>query len=846
MTNPNNIGPISTPFSPEAITAVAYFRPGAVISSGSAWFGLSSGSIYIAHVQDRGSSQLIFRSHLQTAQQNYCVGAIIPAPKPGCVIGHWVGGNGQPGPVQVIYPGAVRAAVVEKASNVLYLNGTVAIVLEKKLSLYKFQSNALVFEDEVELMGHPAVCELCDKYFLYYFDGVYYQMNLENMENVKLLTTNIKNPFIYRVGEKRVYLGDNDFIRVSEVGDGKEPGQLQYDKLNRQPVFMLPNVPSCIYHFFKNSFIRVDLKSENTNEAQVFEVKEVVKASMIGESLLVVTPTSVLLVGTMDDPAILAQKIVSGNSQEIEDLLSKLPKDQASHIALTIFDQLWKMQKFNEAFQLISKIFIVSNINHIVSLVPLIFLGDTPIISNDEDDQLETLQPLAEDNKAYMEPMMNFLSFTRDSMLNNSKYAYEFKSVNTALAQCYASFSKTRELDKLIKEGQLDIKALEQFISKRQKLFQMAPALAIVKANSGDVPDAIRIWRQLDNALKQRGQINTMFISEASYALQMSKDSRNLATDLDWIYERDPNKPELAVNAILSVNHDSKIVDDWIKSKGLDNLRLRYSVFIVTQPSTARGSSLANETFITLLNILNTIDSPDFDIQKLQFTQTFLANGANANKDAAKEEIVEYELQILRQHANSIVHDEVKSCITDKIDQRIVLGLYCIKGDYETGIKILTEGDNFPEDLIQNFCREAPESQKAFSVLLHSIPSNELISKRYQFLQNNIEYMDLAELVSIIPQTLRVKEVQVLLKKCYNLLQTRLNSLNTQISISKSIQTDLSYQKAAVLSNFCVVDKDSQCSACGEIIQEGEAFVMAPGGINQEIYHTKCKPNIFA
>ncbi|OHT14904.1 hypothetical protein TRFO_14699 [Tritrichomonas foetus] len=859
MTNPNNVSTIVTPISAEDITAVAYFKPGGFITSGNVWFGSRDGSLYVAQHPPGNMSEFIFRCRLQTARQNFSVNKILSVRDPSCVIVHWIGGSGQPGPVQLIYPGGIRVKVVDEANDAyFYDNKTtkyLVVVVGQKIRVYNFQSNVLLFKNEYDLTTIPTACDLARNSFIYYGNGCYSQIDLLTGSIVKLLSSAARKPFVYRIDDRKsdtdstkVFLGDNDFIRVTSL-DGKEPGQVQYDRTHRIPNFMLP-CQNCLYQFFGKIFTRADFSGENAtkndvNDAQVFNIPDVSKATMVDDCLLIISSNSVQIVGTMEDPSTFAKRIVEGQAAEVDNLLSKLPNEQASQTTLSIFDALWRLEKRVEAFSLLSRNLIVSEINRIISLVPILIVSES---NTQQNASKSNLKPVSEDDKSLLEHVMQFLSFTHDKLRNKVKYSAEYKYTNTALAQCYASFSKTRELDALIKEGKLDLKIFQQFLTKRGKLLRMAPAGAVLKSNVGEVADAMAIWRQLDDALKQNGQINPLFISEASYTLQMSKDSTNLAKDLDWIYERDPNKPELALNAILSVNHDSEIVDKWIKSKNLESLKLRYSVFIVTQPSTPRGSTLANETFISLLDILSKIDSSDFDIQQIQFTQAFLKKTADQGNDAikseAKEEIVQYELQILNQHSNAIVQDDVKSHLNDNIDKRIIFALYRVKGEYETGIQLLTANNEFPQETIEEFCRLAPEPPKAFSVLLRHINKDELVPKYYNFILGNIEYMDLAELVSLIPRTHRVKEVQVLLKKCYNLLHTRLNSLYTQIAVAKSMQVDMKYRKVKELSNYCLMETGAKCAACGEIIPDGQQFVMTPGGINQEIYHPKCKPTI--
>lgn len=835
MTNPNNVTDIVTPIPAKNITALTFFKPTGFVISDNVWFGASDGSIYVAQVS-KFNNQFAFSCRMQTARINYGVHKMIPISSPVCTLVHWLGGNKQPGPVQIIYPGGVRVNVVDEATNVLYTKNRVLIFNGSKLQIFHFQANTILFMDENELQDVPTAMDVCGDYLIYYGNGTYYQMNLADSSASKIFSSVVRNPFVYTVGPSKVYLGDNDFIRVTEL-DGKEPGKLQYDRNNRVPNFMLPT-QNCVYQFFPKVFTRSTYQQLASNESQLFNIDDVTSATMVNDCLLVATPQAIKFIGTMDDPATLASKVTSGKSSEVDDLLASLPKEQASSAAMGIFNTLWRNNKQKEAVELLSRNLIISDINKIVGLVPILIpTGEVPSFGD--------LKPIASDDQSLLEPMLAFLSLEHDGLRTIVKCATEYYNANTALAQCYAAFSKTRELDELIKEKKLDLKVFQQFLTTRAKQLNLNSAVAVLKTNVGQVEEALQIWHQLDSALSSTNQVNPLIIKEASYTVQQLKNSSNLAKELDWIYERDPNKPELALNAILSINHDSQVVDDWIKSKGLDALKLRYSVFIVTNTSTIRGVALANETFISLLDILKEIDSSSFDVNKLQFTQEYIKNSKDPQiKSKAKEEIIQYELQILKQHAPAIAQEDVKNHLPEDCDKRIIFALYRVKEEYEKGINLLTADDQFPKEEIEEFCRLAPNPPAAFSVWLKTVSPTDLITKHAAFVKENIAYMNLAELISLLPKDVRVKEVRDLVKSCYNLLQTRLYNLDNQIAISKSIQVDLNYQKVRALSGYTVLDVDAKCAACGQPIADGQAFAVPPGCGNKLMYHTNCKPTL--
>lgn len=909
MTNPDNHIEIPTPFPSDSITAIAYYKPNIskFILNGNLWIGTKNGSLHIAEEVIESRTSFIFRSTMRTARKNFIVKEIIPIYEdPPCTLVHWMGGNGQAGPVQVIYPGGVRVQIFEEANRILYTTvnkakaknsenrSLIGILHGESITFFEFIGDMVVEKNKIEKLsdGFIEAIEMGEESIIYFSKGCYHKYDLYNLTDTRISTSTIGelknkiNPFVVKVAPETFIIAYKEFMMIIGLNTKEREAMIHYDKNNKVPHRILI-FKDIMYQFYDNLFTRQPIIPLQTgSDPQVFNFQSVFLSCMVGDNLIIVTPKSVQMIGTIPQPPDLANKIIEkgGVYDEFENLMNKLSKEQVSEIISDIFDIIWKNGKYELAFDLISTHLILNNINKYVSLMPILIIDapDENAINSSNMNNQQTyfdidqiyiqkrnyiispdVKPLEENDKRYLNKMLDFLSFTRSMYIQNiCKYKDSIHVVNTALAQCYAAFSKTRELDELIVENHLDLRPLQYFIRERSKILSLNPSYAILQSNIGEVDEAVLIWQKLDLALAKSNKFNPMFVTEASYAVQKLRDSSNLISYLNWIFEKDPNSPELAINAILSINHDPTEINSWMSSKGLDNYKLRYCVYIVTQSnsntnsrnsfnvsSAGKASTLANETFISLLDILSEIDNSDFDLNRLQFTKSSKDGTAGGVfKLNAKKEIFQYLMKILELHAGSINESDAENHITDNIDINIKLALYRVKRMYEKGIKLMLQksaNSEFPEEKVQEFCRLAPEPDAAFSVLINIIDPKDLIPKFKNFILDNLTYMNIPELITHIPKNLKMSEVQLILKKSYNILQSRINNLNNQIAVAKSIKVDTLYRKTQVQANYCYLRKDVRCAKCGNKILEEQQCVMAPGGTSMPVYHPRCKPILF-
>lgn len=838
MTNPNNVQDFPLPVSPADVTAITYYEISFNPAIGSLWVGTKDGSIHILERPRSEHDQYSFRLQYATARLNYCVKTLIPLKKPQCVIAHWLGLNKQAGPVQILRPGSLRQQIALAADFCLCSHSKtdpkIALVTNlKKIMVHSFNGRVLGYGIRTISPSQISAIDMCDDYLVYYAGTGYYIFNFASGVTTQLSASPTSNPLVKCLNTNTIVCGEREFLTILG-GNGEKIGMSRYESTSViNSIYASGN--NC-YIFYDQCFMRGPTNLLKSSEKQVFPISGVTVSTMIYDTLLVLSESSAKLIGSMPPSSILAKDIIGDHAENVYNLLKSLARDQCSDAISSIFDELWKQKKPKLAIDLLSKFLLIGGIANIVSLVPIIVLTN-PI-------QKMNLQPLPSTDVSCIPEMLSFLEFTRDNYLKESAQIYkdEIFVINTSLAQCYALAlpPQCRKYDNILTEGQLDMKTVQEFMRRGNeiKIKGFGPANAVFETHKGNIDLAISIWKKLDDASLSVQKDNPLFTREASYALQKLKDSRNLTNYLDWLYDRNP---EVAFNAILSPYHDVSTVNNWLRARGLTDQKLRYYTYICSQPNISKGGQFANDTVISLISILDTIDNPDFKVEKLGFTKAFQEQKTgNDLVSSAKEEITDLTIQILQIHTESIKTEDVLSIITDKIDKKIRFCIYRVKGRYTDALHILTENNQWPYEELVDFCRKAPEPQKAFSALLKLKPEK-FFDRDCNAIHENLPYIDINELITLIPPTLTFMTYRKILKNCASLLMRRNQALDLQIATTKSMNIDANYQLSTIQAQYCTTEKQLTCAFCHQQISGDQQFYMAPGGSDKEKYHIQCR-----
>ena len=202
MSNPNNVSdfPPLSGISPKSITSIAYSSKSDYVSQGTIWYGTSDGTVYISE-KPSPFAPLSIISKIPTAITNFLVYSIYHFEKPKVAIVHWLGGSGQPGPVQIVYPGCIRNTISKEANRVVCYSSPstsiFAIVSGLEVTVYEFISQIPIEKLKFQATGRIIAIEICEESICYYANNVYNQFYFSNEETVQLSQIPVDTPFVY-------------------------------------------------------------------------------------------------------------------------------------------------------------------------------------------------------------------------------------------------------------------------------------------------------------------------------------------------------------------------------------------------------------------------------------------------------------------------------------------------------------------------------------------------------------------------------------------------------------------------------------------------------------------------
>jgi hypothetical protein len=692
---------------------------------------------------------------------------------------------------------------------------------------------------------------LTDESYVSCTGNQYFLFKFSTEMRVKLNPSPIMTPYVVPLTSNSFVLVYKDFIMMA--GNYNEKGAiLQYDQSLGLPQSLLA-VPDAIYIFFEECFTRHSIGTDDPTEPILFEIAGVRCAALADDSLLALTPTTAVIVGSMPPSEEMAKDIIDEGADEFDTVIGRLPRDAGSEAALAVFCELWRLNRPDLAFQLLSRHLIIGNIAAIVELVPLIALFGTPNPSLG-------LTPRPATEKTHVKGLTEALAFIRGEYLSDREdiVVHDLEVVDTAYAQCLSlqctDLAHTRELDRVLKAKNVNIPHLNAFLSGEtiRTFPECAPALGVFFANTEQVDRAMTIWRSLDAATmaQKKAARNPLFVTEAAYAVQMLTDPHALHEYLDWIFECDPVRPQTAITALLSPLHQPAVVEEWLKKKELSRseLVLRYHCFIVRQPNKARSAQHANNVLNQLLDVLADIDDDGFQVERLTFTETYQTRtdrltDPEAFIAAAKEEITALVMHILQTNPESISATEALAHARDSVDKSVQLAIYQAKRQYAEGINYLVHSPgkfNFEE--VAQFCRTAADPPAAFTAFLRKVGTETVINQSIRSLEENLAWIDIVGLVREIPAATRVKALEPLLKGAFNLMLQRKLNLDAQIALTHALVMDSRFRKADLQTGYCTIQKGTKCHVCQAAINDTASCVMAPGGSDGPVYHHHCKP----
>jgi hypothetical protein len=760
-----------------------------------------------------------------------------------------------PGPAELFFPGAIRTRIVDVAFFVQLCDGKpgplVGIVepfqaeaSQTVIRICTFCGERLVDRWSHKIDSAVTAFALTEEAYVFCSSNYYILFKFSSETRVRLNASPISSPYSVGVTVNSFVLAYKDFLLHS--GTLNEKGTiLVYDQSLGLPQWMLP-VPDAVYLFFQNNFIRYAIGT--CVSPTLFEVPGVRCATMAEDTLLICTPTAVKIVGSIPPADEMARMITVEGPGEFDTIVSRMGRDAGAEATLSVFCELWKLDRPDLGLLLLTKHLIIGNIAAIVGLVPFIPLYVTPNPSL-------SLTPRPSNERRYVPALTAALQFQRGEYVKESAevFTQELPIIDTAYAQCLSvectDLGHTRELDRVLKAKNVNLPHFEAFLNSDVigKLPESRPALAVFFANTERVDRAMNIWQKLDEAtITER---NPLFVTEAAYAVQMLRDPNHLHDYLNWIFDRDPVRPQTAITALLSINHQSALVETWLAKKNIarsENV-LRYHCFIMQHANKTRSAQHASETLIQLLDVLAEIDDPGFELERLSFTEAYHTRSDRETdpvsfKDSAKAEITELTLHILRTNPENITAQEALEHVRDGTDRRIPLGILSAKRQYDEAINFLVPSLAHPRfDEVGEFCRATDDPPAAFAAFFKAIDKT-LLLQNIRFLEDNLPWINVVSLVKDIPDGALIRKLEPLLKSAFNLMLQRKQNLDAQIALSQSLLLEARFRSAELQMGYRTIKMGSKCAVCQGTINENAACLFAPGDNEGPIYHHHCKP----
>jgi hypothetical protein len=848
MTNPGRISQLRLPSdtSPENITAVSYVPPAKPGQNGFFWFGTNSGDISVAREPPGQSTALSFEARYAAPVRNQQVRTLLAIDSPPAVLGHWSGRGGQPGPVELIFPGGVRQAIEGKASEVAVANraglpSRVGFVFEATIRIFEFFGNTLQ-----EVVTHKAEAPvvgfaLAGDSFVYGANKKYTLFNIDNKKQIPLKASPTDNLAVGVLGSGNYVLVYREFLlRVDWQGNEKEP-VISVEVARGKMEKLLPD-KNAIYRFYAGQFTRTVVEGADDPEPLVFDVSKVSAAVKALDRLLVVEPTAVRLVGSLPPTSELVQQWKNSQQEKVLALLATLSKDVAADLALSVFSELWNSGEINGALELAGQQTIGGQVVSIIGLMPLLSTGTTAPALPLQKRDIKPNDPFVIDS------ITDFLKGARERIISDplSKRRQELPAINVAYAEALALNTKsppTRELDQVILDGNIDLDVLIKWLQDHSTL-PLGPAVAVVQSHR-NVPEALRILREL-----HARSPNPLFVSEAAIALQRLKEANPdvFSGHLDWLLANDSKKPQQALVAILSPYHDDALVIRWLERNGLAAHRLRYYCYLLTHKASggARGARIANPTLLDLLALISELTKDGFNISSIDFTEAAASKKfkGQALLDEAKKELSRLVLEILQEQAENLDFEAVLAQINkspDSYDKTILLTVYRVAQRYPEALRLMLDDPNLSPEELTNFLRTAPKPKAAFSAFFGEVAPSDLFSKHGAFISENLQYLDIGELLRIIPPDSKITQVRKTVQAAVLLLLQRNASLDTQIAITKALITDAEARNARLKASYCTITATSTCAGCGKELG-AQLVYMEPGTRDGKLYHHGCRP----
>lgn len=785
--------------------------------------------------------------------------------------------NDRPGPVVVFTREMNRdeLCTVQERCTLFSMSNeqeepTIVLAVEKKFFVYRLNastesSKGTDYLTEVAMkvdcgaqiqaigVNKNAVC--------FYAGGKYRSYWLDKGSFVEISSSFMPDPFVLPVSDENFLIGNvGTMIVTGRIGE-KTSNSIAYNKgftkqvKGDRPTFLLW-FKDYTFEFFPEMCLMAQISHKQIPAAfrdiPVPRVKLATRRFELDDLLLLNDEEMVTIGGVSHGTRLASMALASGGIDVVAIQIQRIKnvKDQQD-VLVDMFKDLWVREPRGKdakdkyakaklyAVQLLSKVLWKGDIREVLSLFPFILMAN-PL---EQRVVLNQTQPVEHPDKELLDAFGQFLLFTDNEykISNDNDLMAQVPILDTALFEFYAAFHQTRYLDAFMKEqNSIDFQLVGTFFTRNLKPMKLHPALAVYYTNKDKIPDALNIWKALDQADKNG---SAKWALEASYTLQLVRQKKVLDDNLAWIKARSVNA---AVNALLYPTVDVFYAQEWIE-ENCPTYMLKFYDFIMQQTGqNAPKLRTVEDGLEAFCKVLKDMDSPDFNVNVLTYNDKAVAASPGRHPemiDDLANEAANKVARIVRQFGAMPGMDlrPFVDIIAQTKHRWLLFEFYAVGEMYQQAIDLVFRGTpDFRE--LENFCRNAPNPKKAFSVAFNQMKADgrDILSGNADFLIRNLEWLDFAEMLDWLPEDELLANVDNILQTASAILIEKERIAHMKLDIAQSMKLDVDYRLVKAHLRNVEIQHNTVCQGCHRPVGNGWVAV-AP---DSRVYHITCKPKL--
>ena len=736
----------------------------------------------------------------------------------------------------------------------------VVSALQNKIQIFQFMKDKDEFGPPLtkDALSEVQAVDINENAVVYYANGRYracwYPQSVNSITDVA--NVYLKKPIVLAFSEINFLVCLSSAIILTGRQGEKQSASVLFNKgIDKIVSNQFPNFfylyHDRVFEFFDNVAASAVLSfSRMTESFKSIPISHVRLACSVNDTLILITENGMNAYGGTPRGVQLATKAMESEANlqtSIEQLSmeikNKKNNPEANDIIVDMFKTLWEHEKFYDAIHILTEVDWPYDCREIISLFPCFMLANplesrikligTKVRESPSEKELGQVGTyLLRASKAYRKR-------------NNPADTNQLSILDTCLFEIFAMTHKTRELDELLKrQNSVDVQLVQQFFNKNLKQGRMHPALAVYYTRTEKHQEALVIWKSLNDAAEN----TTRWALEASYTLQDVQNVNHtlIEENLSWIVKR---SKEAAVNSFLYPDVPANFAIQWIE-KNCKEYLIKFLDYYTQLPSPK--NDLIERTLQIFCTMLKELEKASIDLTQMTFSKAAMDYVKKAKdkkpkpnpelNEAIAKEICEKVIKIIKNPNNKLIKLNNYVEIINKTKQRALLfEFYSIGEMYDEAITLVFKSPKINFDELENFCRNAPNPEKAFSCTFNKIKDkNEIVVQYQKFLLDNIEWIDLNAMMDWIPDKTKLKDVDNLLRTTENILIEKQRIAQLRVDIAKSMKIDVDYRSVRAQVRNAEVQHNTICQSCNRPVGNGW-LAIAP---DNRVYHITCKPDL--